>query len=327
MSFERAAVGWLVRYVREVKGVSSSDCQQAVTTLNAIHREAAALESLLIGRRRFRNRISRRMPMPPPRRPRTEIKLPPGSLAEMYLSRAVEEFHRTGDPPDLWTEPDPFLADSIVFSGERALMTAQNNRLQALRTSVLFAAITVEAFANEFATEALGAKTAEMVDNLSPADKVETALRLATGDDTILDRGRDPMQMVVQLIKIRNRLVHPKPSKGPAAWTQAVEESDEKAIGPQAAERAILQVANLIVLCAPHLPYPNLRGGLAKMIVQNEDLLTTHREAVGPGIRDLPGKDAPGTSSIYNQMLGRIKPAATGLEGAGQAGSDSGIKE
>jgi hypothetical protein len=104
--------------------------------------------------------------MPPPRRPRTEITLPPGSQAEMYLSRAVEEFHRAGNPPDLWTEPDPFLADSIVFSGAQALMTAQNNRLQALRTSVLFAAITVEAFANEFASEALGAKAAEMIDNL-----------------------------------------------------------------------------------------------------------------------------------------------------------------
>ena len=71
-----------------------------------------------------------------------------------------------------------------------------------------------------------------MIDNLSPADKVETAVRLATGDDTILDRGREPMQTVVQLIKIRNRLVHPKPSNGLAAWTQAVEESDEK--GPLA---------------------------------------------------------------------------------------------
>jgi hypothetical protein len=265
--------------------------------------------------------------MSPQRRSRTEIKLPPGSQAEMYLSRAVEEFHRASNPPDLWTEPDPFLADSIGFSGAQALMTAQNNRLQALRTSVLFAAITVEAFANEFATDALGAKTAEMIDNLSPADKVETALRLATRDDTILDRGRDPMQTVVQLIKIRNRLVHPKPSNGLAAWTQAVEESDEKAFGPQAAERAILQVANLIVLCVRHLPYPKLRGGLAKMIVQNADLLTTHRESVGPGIRDLPGKDAPGTPSIYNQIRGRIKQAGTGLEGAGPTESDSGIKE
>jgi hypothetical protein len=265
--------------------------------------------------------------MPSPRRPRTEIKLPPGSQAEMYLSRAVEEFHRASNPPDLWTEPDPFLADSFVFSGAQALMTAQNNRLQALRTSVLFAAITVEAFANEFANEALGSKTAEMIDNLSPADKIETAVRLATGDDTILDRGREPMQTVVQLIKIRNRLVHPKPSNGLAAWTQAVEESDETAFGPQAAERAILQAGNLIVLCVPHMPHPNLRGGLAKMIVQNEDLLTTHRESVGPGIRDLPGKDAPGTSSIYNQMRGRITPAAAGLEGAAPTESDSGIKE
>ena len=94
--------------------------------------------------------------MPPARHPRTEIEPPPGSQAEMYLSRAVEEFHRASNPPDLWTEPDPFLAGSIVFSGAQALMTAQNNELQALRTSVLFAAITVEAFANEFATRRSG---------------------------------------------------------------------------------------------------------------------------------------------------------------------------
>lgn len=249
-------------------------------------------------------------------RPRTEIKPPPGSQAEMYLGRAIEEFHRASNPPDLWTEPDPFLADSIVFSGAQALMTAQNNRLQALRTAVLFAAITVEALANEFATEALGTKTAEMIDNLSPADKVETAVRLATGDDTILDRSRDPMQTVVQLIRIRNRLVHPKPSNGLAAWTQGIDESDEMAFGPQAAERAIVQVAQLIVLCVEYMPYPNLHGGLAKTVFRNKDLLTKHRELVGPRIRDLPSKDAPGTSSIYNQMRGRIKPAATGVAAA-----------
>jgi hypothetical protein len=256
--------------------------------------------------------------MPPAKRTDTEIKIPPGSQAEMYLSRALDEFYRASNPPDLWIEEDPFLAGSLL-AGAQMTMTAQNRRLQALRTSVLFSAVAVEAFANEFAYEALGAPTARMIDNLGPADKIETAVRLATGDDSILDRGRQPMQTIVSLVKTRNRLVHPKPTNGLAAWTQAVEETDEDTFGPKVAEQAILAVSELIVLCVPHLPHPNLSGGLAKMIAQNKDLLTKHREGVGQTIRDLPAKGAPGTSSLHNQMRGRIKPATQASGGTSKA--------
>ncbi|MDQ6855124.1 MAG: hypothetical protein M3046_15790 [Actinomycetota bacterium] len=245
---------------------------------------------------------------------RPNINLPSGSQAEMYLSRALEEFHRASNGPDLWVEEDPFLSGSFLAESQ-ALMAAQNRRLQALRTSVLFAAITVEAFANEFSAEALGAPTARMIDKLSPADKIETAIRLATGDNTILDRGRNPMQTITALIGTRNRLVHPKPTNGLAAWTQALEDSDEEAFGPKVAEQAILAVADLIVLCVPCLPHPNIRGGLAKMIVQNKDLLTAHRQSVGPTIRDLPTKDTEGTAPLHHQMRARIRPRKTGPAG------------
>ena len=84
----------------------------------------------------------------------------------MYLSRALDEFHRAGNAPELWIEPDPFLKDSIVFGGAQQIVTAQNRRLQALRSCMLFAAIAVEAFANEFAYHVLGAQTAKTIDNL-----------------------------------------------------------------------------------------------------------------------------------------------------------------
>jgi hypothetical protein len=261
--------------------------------------------------------------MPTGRSNRPKPGLPPGSQAEMYLSRALDEFHRASNAPDLWIEEDPFLSGSLLAESQ-ALMTAQNQRLQALRTSVLFAAITVEAFANEFASEALGAPTARMIDKLGPAEKIETAVRLATGDDTILDRGRHPMQTITTLTTTRNRLVHPKPTNGLAAWTQALEDSDEKAFGPEVAEQSILAVADLIVLCVPRLPHPNLRGGLAKMIVRNKDLLRAHRESVGPKIRDLPAKDSPRVSPFRNQMRGRIKsskplrPAPPGQQSRGR---------
>ena len=143
------------------------------------------------------------------------FKPDPGSQAEMYLSRALDALHRAGNPPELWIEPDPFLKDSIVFGGAQQILTAQNLRLQALRSCMLFAAITVEAFANEFAYHALGAQTAKTIDNLGPAEKIDTALRLAACNGDLLDRGRDPFQTVVTLVKTRNRLVHPKPVQRP----------------------------------------------------------------------------------------------------------------
>jgi hypothetical protein len=227
----------------------------------------------------------------------------------MYLSRALDELHRAGNAPELWIEPDPFHKDSIAFGGAQQIMTAQNRRLQALRSCMLFAAITVEAFANEFAYHALGAQTAKTIDNLGPAEKIDTALRLAACNEDLLDRGRDPFQTVVTLVKTRNQLVHPKPSNGLAAWTQDLEDSDEDVFGPRAAERAVLAVADLIVLCVPYMPHAIQHGGLAKSVAMNKDLLKAHREAIGNRIRDLPAKDTPATPTLQHQIRGRIKPA------------------
>jgi len=102
---------------------------------------------------------------------------------------------------------------------------------------VLFAALAIEAFANELLAELLEARDLEAVDRLEVPDKLLIGARLATGQSP-LSRGAQPLQDVAALVKKRNRLVHPKPHNGIAAWIQDVEAEDEEAIGPRAAATA-----------------------------------------------------------------------------------------
>jgi hypothetical protein len=127
----------------------------------------------------------------------------------MYLAQALDEFHRAGNAPDLWGVPvDDFHAsDSVVFGPVQKRLNALNRRLQFLRSSVLFSAISVEAYANEYISDVLISSAVESIDPLPTPDKLMVGVQLATGDDTLLTRGAAPMQEIVKLFKTRNRLV------------------------------------------------------------------------------------------------------------------------
>jgi hypothetical protein len=71
----------------------------------------------------------------------------PASQAEMYLARALEEFHHASNAPDLWVPADALHRGSMLASSQEVL-TAKNRRLHFLRSAVLFAALSAEAFAN-----------------------------------------------------------------------------------------------------------------------------------------------------------------------------------
>jgi hypothetical protein len=170
--------------------------------------------------------------------------------SEMYLIRALDEFHRAGNAPDLWMPVDDFHSETI-FKGAQEVLTAKNRRLQFLRTSVLFSAIAAEAFANEFVDDTLGRNMAGTLDKLSTADKLIVGAQLVAGNTSPLDKGRQPMQDIAGLATTRDRLVHPKEKGGIAAWTQHVTEDDENRVGAAAAEGAILAVVDLVVVCNP----------------------------------------------------------------------------
>jgi hypothetical protein len=253
------------------------------------------------------------------------------SQADMYLTRALEEFHRSANGPDLWVPVSGLLRSSLLESAQ-AIVTAKNRRLHFLRGTVLFAALAIEAFANELLAELLESRDLEAVDRLEVPDKLLIGIRLGTGRSP-LSRGAQPLQDVAALVKNRNRLVHPKPANGIAAWIQDVEPADEAAIGPRAAATAMLRVSETMVLCTALRKYPNLHAGTAKTILHHRALLDAHNARCGPKILDVPGREDQAAPPLWDQMQEALatgwglrggKPDATRATGEAAAGRDAG---
>lgn len=251
----------------------------------------------------------------------------PASQAEMYLHRALQEFHHSANPPDLWGAVDA-LHRSSIFEAPQAIMDARNRRLHFLRSSVLFASLAAEAFTNELLDELLSRADFEAVDKLPTPEKLLIGTRLAGAGESPLERGAQPLQDVALLFKTRNRLVHARPQGGIAAWDRDVEESDEQAIGPKAALTAILRVAETVAMCTKLQKHPNLHGGLAKMILYHRGLLERHQDLAGPKILDVPSQDAPGVPPLRDQMMevvaaGAKRRAATSGTGEDASANDT----
>jgi hypothetical protein len=226
----------------------------------------------------------------------------PASQAEMYLLRALEEFHHSANPPDLWVPVDALHRGSIL-EAPQAIMNAYNRRLHFLRSAVLFAALTAEAFTNELLDELLSPADFNALDKLPTPDKLLIGTQLACAGKSPLERGAQPLQDLTLLFKTRNRLVHARPQGGIAAWDRDVEEADELAIGPKAALTAILRVAETVNMCTELRAHPILHGGLAKMILHHRGLLERHQDLAGPKILDLPARDAAGVPLLRDQMM------------------------
>jgi hypothetical protein len=251
----------------------------------------------------------------------------PASQAEMYLLRALEEFHHAGNPPDLWKPVAGMLKGSLL-EGAQAIGDAKNARLRFLRGTVLYAALGIEAFANELLAELLVARDFDAVDRLEVPDKLLIGTRLATGESP-LSRGRQPLQDVAILVKKRNRLVHAKPQNGIAAWIQNIEDADEDAVGPNAALTAILRVAETMEICNELRRHPNLHAGIAKTVVRYRQLLVTHSQLTGPKIMDVPDRAAPEVAPLWDQMRDASAKRAgvrSGTRGEGRLVRNGGLE-
>lgn len=219
----------------------------------------------------------------------------------MYLARALDDFHRSANAPDLWVPVDALHRDSLL-EGPQAGYNARNRRLHFLRTSILFSALSAEAFANELLDELLMASDAAAMDKLPTPDKLLLGIR-AAGLEPPLARDAEPFQSLVALLRTRNRLVHSRPQGGLAAWVRDVEETDEEALGPKAAQRALLCVADVSARCNDLRKHPRLHAGLARTIVRHRKIVEQHQALAGQSIMDVPAKDAPGVPSLDHQMM------------------------
>lgn len=219
----------------------------------------------------------------------------------MYLLRALDDFHRSANAPDLWVPVDAMHRDSLL-EGAQAAYTARNRRLHFLRSSILFSALSAEAFANELLADLLSPADAEAMDKLPTPDKLLLGIR-AAGHEPPLERGSEPLQSLVTLFRTRNRLVHPRPQGGLAAWVRDVEEAEESALGPRAAQRALICVAEVSASCNELRKHPNLAAGLARTILRHRQIVEQYQAAAGESILDVPPKDAPGTAPLDHQMM------------------------
>lgn len=142
------------------------------------------------------------------------------SLAGDYLMQAVEHLHDAGDPAHLfdhWRRHPSANRDHMESEGRR-------RRLRAARTAVLLTAFSGEAYVNEF-LDAHGA--------LAKWDREATFHKFLKGTadaygSRLFFHDREGYQELVDLYKLRDRLVHPKPGFGAAGEHGLAREIPEK---------------------------------------------------------------------------------------------------
>jgi len=216
------------------------------------------------------------------------LRPPAASQSAAYLTQAAEALTAAGDPLALWIDTPDYYTSSVLEPFQR-IGTAMNRRLSLLRGSVLFSAFAAEAFANEFLSSVLSPADAEAADRLATPDKLLLGPRLA-GLESSLDRGREPLQRIIQLNQVRNALVHPRPG-GYAAYMQDLSESEEEQIGPKAVGKYLVAVAKVIVLLNPLRTPPGIIGE-ATLLAEFSNVVVKHVQDTGERIDQVPSQNA-----------------------------------
>lgn len=217
-----------------------------------------------------------------------EPRRDPRRLSNQYLVQAVEALESSGDPralhEDLWKQT---LPDE---PGERGIHTgwARQRHQNYCRTAVLFAALAAESYVNEF----LRAKLVDdddfkSLDSLQTPDKYATGVFLLSGQ-RLFERGREPHNTIVDLMKLRSRLVHPKPGFGPVNPYFEPPGEFEARFTPPRVVHYIVQVARAAsVLIAEAYPLDHI--DITSSIVWDG---RRPLQDYGRRLKDLPGRDA-----------------------------------
>jgi hypothetical protein len=224
----------------------------------------------------------------------------PSSLAGQYLVSAMELLRQAGSSEALWSEADPWHEGSLLESMQRS-MDAANSRLQHLRGGTIFAALSVEAYANEFLACHFDEEHRTALDALRPIDKL--LLPKSVGVEVTLDRGAEPLQTIGQLIRVRNRLVHSKPGEGTYMHEIDVPAA-RKDYGPKALAGYVERVAQMATLLHP------LRGDRSFempfiRIWTERAVLHEHVEIIRPEVIYVPAEDLPPIVDLMLQMQRR----------------------
>ena len=131
-------------------------------------------------------------------------------LSGEYLLQALDGLHDAGDPAHLFAHWRRFPPEDPGKVENEMRTAALRARIRAARTAVLFAALAAESYVNEF-LHAHGA--------LEKWDREPTHRKFLKGTheaygSQLFFIDREGYQPIVDLLKLRDRLVHPKPGFG-----------------------------------------------------------------------------------------------------------------
>jgi hypothetical protein len=225
------------------------------------------------------------------------------------LSQALDALASASSAPVLYSDPEDYYIGSMLEPIQRRL-SAQHRRLGFLRSTVLFAALSAEAYANEFLEATQSRADADALDRLAPPEKLLIGSRLVD-DAPALERGKAPMQDLVRLFEVRNALVHPRRSgcRSVAAYAHNVEDRDTQLVGPTAAVCYLVAVAQVTVLLEPCRPGLS-KIGEANRIAEHRTVLDEHVRILGDDIMSVPEPADPAPVPLLVQMQRRAAKRA-----------------
>src|ERR1044072_3764201 len=165
-------------------------------------------------------------------------------LAGTYLSQASDALMACGKASALY--PTQIRIGQPYVRPLVAKMSAFSKRIELARTSILFSALSAEAYANQFLVEQVKAREAKALDRLPFPDKLVLGPQVARGK-TLFDRGAEPMQSIDALYRLRSMLVHPRPRKLEIKKGALFRRPGDVEYNPNEAARFLVAVATVAV--------------------------------------------------------------------------------
>jgi hypothetical protein len=208
-------------------------------------------------------------------------------LAGTYLSTAAQHFCDACDREKLFTKcEDPVEAPGQLQADY--LFGAPQKRLASCRNGTLYSALAAEAYVNQF----LAAMDSEKFDKLeaekatviprkgdSRPDKYVDGVERVTGEPSPFDLGKNPLQTMAGLFKLRNRLAHPKVKTVKLSGTGVFIEPGFDDFNPRDVAKGLVAVATaartLSGIDSKALPLDDT----ARFIVENENKVTAMGQA------------------------------------------------
>jgi hypothetical protein len=227
----------------------------------------------------------------------------PRGLAGAHLDQAIDALGAAGDPDRLYPRWARERAPTDDLPRAMAILDALARRHTHLRTAALFAALAAEAYVNEFLATLLSGGDFRAVDRLPTIEKYVVGCRLALGEPLFV-RGREPVQTIAALLKLRDKLVHPKPGYGPTRpYIDKTPGETEADFTAARAGRFIVYVAAAAVILLKRARPEELIDIPATFIWQGRNTVFAHAMRVSG---DLPPLDAPSEKPLLSQVIGAL---------------------